>query len=109
VLQAFANLLREQKRVTDIAGRLGGDEFALLLPETKAPEAIAVAERLLERLRSLGETPITASFGIAVFPGDGNTSSSLLRAADRALYDAKHGGKNRLATSNVVDLGRLAS
>jgi len=109
VLQAFANLLREQKRVTDIAGRLGGDEFALLLPETKAPEAIAVAERLLERLQSLGETPITASFGIAVFPGDGNTSSSLLRAADRALYDAKHGGKNRLATSTVVDLGRLAS
>jgi diguanylate cyclase (GGDEF)-like protein len=109
VLQAFANLLREQKRVTDIAGRLGGDEFALLLPETESDEAVHAAERLLERLRSLGETPITASFGVAVFPADGTTSSSLLRAADRALYAAKHGGKNRLATSNVVDLGRLAS
>ena len=74
-------------------------------------EAVAAAERLLERLRSLGETPITASFGIAVFPGDGTTSSSLLRAADRALYAAKHGGKNRLATSHLVDvdIDRLAS
>jgi len=109
VLQAFANLLREQKRVTDIAGRLGGDEFALLLPETDAEDAVATAGRLLERVRSLGETPITASLGVAVFPGDGTTSSSLLRAADRALYAAKHGGKNRLATSNVVGIDRLAS
>jgi diguanylate cyclase (GGDEF)-like protein len=109
VLQAFANLLREQKRVTDIAGRLGGDEFALLLPETDADQAIVAAERLLERLRSLGETPLTASFGIAVSPDDGTTSSSLLRAADRALYAAKHGGKNRLATTSVVGVDRLAS
>lgn len=109
VLEAFASVLREQKRVTDIAGRLGGDEFALLLPETDAEEAVVVAKRLLARLHSLGETPITASVGIAAFPGDGTTSSALLRAADRALYSAKHAGKNRVGTANVVELGRLAS
>jgi diguanylate cyclase (GGDEF)-like protein len=109
VIEACANLLRDQKRLTDIAGRLGGDEFALLLPETEADEAVAAAERLLVRLRSLGDTPVTASIGVAAFPRDGTTSSALLRAADRALYAAKHGGKNRLATPNVHELGRLAS
>ena len=109
VLEAFANLLREQKRLTDIAGRLGGDEFALLLPETDAADATLVAERLLVRLRSLTETPITASIGVAAFPVDGPTSSALLRAADRALYAAKHGGKNRLATTAVREVDRLVS
>jgi diguanylate cyclase (GGDEF)-like protein len=111
VLEAFASILREQKRVTDIAGRLGGDEFALILPEATAEEATAAAERLLLRLRGLGDTPITASIGVAVFPGDGATSSALLRAADRALYAAKHGGKNRHARTAVPahSLGRLAS
>ena len=109
VLEAFAAILRDQKRLTDIAGRLGGDEFALLLPETGADEAVAAAERLLARLRSLTDTPITASIGVATFPADGATSSALLRSADRALYAAKHGGKNRLATTNVHELGRIAS
>ena len=109
VLEAFANLLREQKRLTDIAGRLGGDEFALLLPETDAGDAVVATERLLDRLRSLGDTPITASIGIAVFPADGTTSSALLRAADRALYAAKYAGKNRFSTTSVTELGRLAS
>jgi diguanylate cyclase (GGDEF)-like protein len=109
VLEAFANLLREQKRLTDIAGRLGGDEFALLLPETTAEEAATVADRLLVRLSTVGEAAITASIGIAGFPEDGTTSSALLRAADRALYAAKHDGKNRHATTNVHTLGRLAS
>jgi diguanylate cyclase (GGDEF)-like protein len=109
MLEAFANVLREQKRLTDIAGRVGGDEFALLLPETEADAAIAAAERLLARLRSLGGSAITASVGVAVFPADGATSSALLRAADRALYAAKHEGKNRLATTASEEINRLAS
>jgi diguanylate cyclase (GGDEF)-like protein len=110
VLEAFASLLREQKRLTDIAGRLGGDEFAVLLPETGGEEATTVAERLLARLSTVGETPITASIGLAMFPEDGTTSSALLRAADRALYAAKHGGKNRLAATGApTAVGRIAS
>ncbi len=108
VLQRFADVLREQKRVTDVAGRVGGDEFALLLPEAGAEKATAVVERLCARLRESAEQPLTASFGVAVFPVDGLTSSALLRAADRALYAAKHGGKNRLAAANVHALERLA-
>jgi diguanylate cyclase (GGDEF)-like protein len=109
MLRTFAALIRQHKRVTDIAGRIGGDEFALLLPEAELEDAIALVERLQERLRSLDDEPPTASFGLAVFPGDGRTSTELLHAADRALYAAKHKGKNRLATAGSMPLARLGS
>jgi diguanylate cyclase (GGDEF)-like protein len=109
MLRTFASLIRQHKRVTDIAGRIGGDEFALLLPEAELEDAIALVERLQERLRSLEDEPPTASFGLAVFPGDGRTSPELLHAADRALYAAKHKGKNRLATADSIPLARMGS
>ncbi len=108
VLQGFAELLRDHKRITDIAGRIGGDEFALLLPQSGIDDTIAVTERLRDGLRLLEDMGVTASFGIAVYPDDGTTSATLLRAADRALYAAKHGGKNRLATVTPASLGRMA-
>ncbi len=58
-----------------------------------------MTERLrlaIHDIRLAGEG-VTASFGIAVYPDNGRTAAALLRAADRALYDAKHGGKDRLA------------
>ncbi len=99
VLQGVARLLRNRKRLTDVAGRVGGDEFGLLLPEAEAEAVGLVIERLrlaIHDIRLAGEG-VTASFGIAVYPDDGRTAAALLRAADRALYDAKHGGKDRLA------------
>jgi diguanylate cyclase (GGDEF)-like protein len=99
VLQAIAHLLRQSKRVSDVAGRLGGDEFGVVLPDADAAVAADVAERLRTRMRDLtvlASAP-TASFGFAVFPDDGVSSAELLRVADHALYEAKRGGKDRLA------------
>jgi len=100
MLQALARLIRESKRASDVAARLGGDEFAIALPEADLETAAAVADRLRAALKSLSVNgrATTASFGIALYPNDGTTTTALLRAADRALYAAKHGGKDRLAT-----------
>ena len=102
VLQRVADCLREHKRMADVAGRLGGDEFVVLLPETRAGDALGVAERFR---RELAATPlsdgrtITAALGVASFPGDGDTAAALLRTADRTLYVAKQSGGNRTLTA----------
>jgi len=88
-------------RAGDFAGRFGGEEFVLLLPDTDHAGAFEAAERL--RLEIAGITisglaqPVTASFGVAVIPDDATEPASLLRIADRALYLAKSGGRNRVA------------
>jgi diguanylate cyclase (GGDEF)-like protein len=105
VLQRVADCLRDHKRIADVAARLGGDEFVVLLPETGAGDALGVAERFRRELASTpladGRT-ITAAFGIASFPADGETPASLLRVADRTLYAAKQGGGNRTLTASAA-------
>jgi diguanylate cyclase (GGDEF)-like protein len=99
-LQGMSRMLRESKRLSDIAGRLGGDEFGLILPDSDAASATVVAERLRATIHALADEGMpTASFGIATFPEDGVTNAALMRTADRALYRAKHEGKDRLAVS----------
>jgi diguanylate cyclase (GGDEF)-like protein len=98
VLQAIARVIRECKRAQDVAGRLGGDEFGLVLTETDGSIALDVAERLrraMSMLTVIDEAP-SASFGFAVYPTHGRTAAELMRVADRALYQAKRSGKNRL-------------
>jgi diguanylate cyclase (GGDEF)-like protein len=107
-LVRVADALRFSSRPTDTAARFGGDEFALVLPETSEFVARHVARRVCQRLASDGEPPpITISVGVAEHPRDGKTTESLLRAADRLLYDAKgrtsrdiaarHGAQGRVA------------
>lgn len=97
VLRTVAGLLAEDARGTDLAARLGGEEFALLLADTDEDGALAVAERL-RRLIAAARVPgpgrVTASFGIAALPPDGD-ADELVRAADRALYAAKGAGRDR--------------
>ncbi|HEY1595275.1 MAG TPA: HD domain-containing phosphohydrolase [Thermoleophilaceae bacterium] len=81
VLRHTAEVLNETCRSSDIAFRIGGDEFALLLPETVAAEAQAVAERAACELGS--------SFGVAVWPDDGPSKEGLLARADQNLYGMK--------------------
>jgi two-component system cell cycle response regulator len=98
VLQRVGELLDRSKRQIDAAARVGGEEFALVLPDTDAPGALVVAERLRGAVRDAFATdavPITISFGIASFPSHGETAASLLHAADEALYSAKESGRNR--------------
>src|SRR5262249_51347528 len=97
-LRAVADLLASGVRAADIVARYGGDEFAGILPETGAAGARAIAERARERIAAGGR--LTASFGIAVYPGPTvSRASHPLMRADEALYRAKAAGKNRV----VVD------
>ncbi len=99
VIVHLVDVIREALRGADIFGRWGGEEFLLILPETGAVSAVAIAEGLRERIA--GSTfPLidrkTASFGVAGHrPGD--TVASLLARADQALYQAKRAGRNRVA------------
>jgi diguanylate cyclase (GGDEF)-like protein len=105
VLQRVGDCLRDHKRIADVAARLGGDEFVVLLPETGAGDALGVAERFRRELASTplaGGQTITAAFGIASFPADGETPASLLRVADRTLYAAKQRGGNRTLTASAA-------
>ena len=86
----LADIFRFSCRSIDTAARYGGDEFAIILPETGAREADAVARRICERLASDHEEPrLSVSVGIAVYPEDGTTIEFLFHAADRALYNMK--------------------
>ena len=86
--------LRFHSRGADTAARYGGDEFAVLLPETGAERARAVATRITERVADDDETPpISVSIGIAVYPEDGETIEEVFKTADAALYRMKKGGQ----------------
>jgi diguanylate cyclase (GGDEF)-like protein len=96
-----ADVIRRSARETDFAARYGGDEFALILPDTPANGARAVAERIRERiaehrfLTSVGlSVRLTASVGIATLPDAAETPETLIHAADAAMYRVKNRGKN---------------
>jgi diguanylate cyclase (GGDEF)-like protein len=77
-------------RAIDTAARYGGDEFALILPETGKDDAREVARRICENIAKQKDLPrITASFGVAVYPQEGDSLLAILAHADRALYHAK--------------------
>jgi diguanylate cyclase (GGDEF)-like protein len=107
VLIHVARLMREATRQHDVVGRSGGEEFTLLLPDTDIDEAQALAERLRQRIadtptRHDGHAvPITVSIGIATIRRSDPDADAVLARADRALYQAKHQGRNlvRLAQS----------
>jgi diguanylate cyclase (GGDEF)-like protein len=86
----FADTLRASCRDTDTAARYGGDEFVVVLPSSDEPGAQAVINRVMERLTEDRVKPeLATSAGIAVYPKDGSTPTTLLSAADRALYAVK--------------------
>lgn len=99
LLELVASCFRTAKRVSDVASRYGGDEFALLLPEADAETALAVAERIRSAVASetLAGFRLSGSFGVAVFPLHGSTTTELLRVADDALYRAKQRGGDEIA------------
>ena len=92
ILNHAAAILGGAVRTEDTAFRVGGDEFALILPETTAEEALPVVERLSAALAGAADRPLSASFGVAVFPSDGGGHDALFRAADAAMYTAKRDG-----------------
>ncbi|MGB8650182.1 MAG: sensor domain-containing diguanylate cyclase [Mycobacteriales bacterium] len=100
VLRNVAAALSCECRDFDTAARYGGEEFAVILPGCGPDEALPIAERL--RLAVSGApsvVPITASAGVATYPGQAGDADSLVRAADEALYASKHAGRNRTTVS----------
>jgi diguanylate cyclase (GGDEF)-like protein len=100
VICSIADNLSSGLRPRDLVGRFGGEEFVVLLAESDLEQAHAAAERFRERISELvirnGEHNVraTVSVGIAAYPINGGSLHELLDAADRALYVAKHAGRN---------------
>ena len=103
VLRAVAQHLEMNLRSTDAVFRIGGEEFLLILPGVDAAEASQRVESLREQLAGVrlptraGALQVTLSAGLALWPEHGHALDELLQAADAALYEAKHAGRNRLA------------
>lgn len=104
VLVAVADRLRQNCRAGDLLARWGGEEFLLLLPETGREQAAALAERIRAELserpmrHEQQEIPVTLSLGVAEL-GPELGLSTLIQAADAALYEAKSGGRNRVCVA----------
>ncbi len=102
VLKQLGEFLIDRLRRIDIPARVGGDEFVIICPETSKLSARILADRLRQgiedlKIREEEDYPgITASVGVATFPEDGDLPDQVLEKADRALYEAKAKGKNRV-------------
>lgn len=103
VLKEMGEILVEKLRTVDAVGRYGGEEFMVVLPHTPREEAYRTAERLRAAIAGHAfpvgpsELHVTVSIGVACFPTSGvDSSGSLIREADQALYRAKQAGRNRV-------------
>jgi diguanylate cyclase (GGDEF)-like protein len=106
VLQRLVRACQSILRAEDALGRLGGEEFAILLPETGAAKALEVAERLCREVASAevvlgGGSPLnfTTSIGVATVRPEDLSVDAVLERADRALYEAKDAGRNRVVAA----------
>lgn len=113
VLCGVARVLLLRFRTTDIAARFGGEEFSIMLLGAEKADAVKVVEGIREKIQALSFTAalngkeenvsVTASFGIASCPEDGQTLEELLERADAAMYQAKHEGRNRVVAWGGLD------
>jgi diguanylate cyclase len=106
VIRAVAAMVRDNLRAHDVPGRYGGDEFGVLLPGASEATAQAIAGRLRERLSAATidaarGVRTTVSVGIAAWQPSDTDADSWIERADRALYRAKEGGRNRVEQHGV--------
>lgn len=111
VLRSVAGLIQDQLRTGDTIARYGGEEFVVLLPQTAARHAQDIAERIRAAIagcsfQSVGgeNVPVTLSVGLSMLDtghaeGESDLATDMIAAADRALYEAKHAGRNRVVTA----------
>lgn len=109
LLRLLAQVVHDNVRAADLVGRFGGEEFLVVLPDTPLAEACHVAEKLRTLIadqefparESQPQGRVTISGGVAELAGHSGSASSLLRAADEALYTAKREGRNRIVAANA--------
>ncbi len=108
VLRGVARMLQREARAVDVVARYGGEEFIVILPETTAEGAVALAERIRERIANTPPVPggeygwlrVTVSIGVATVPSShANSPEELIALADAALYRAKAEGRNRVCAA----------
>jgi two-component system cell cycle response regulator len=104
VLRDVARIVKDTLRTVDVVGRYGGEEFAAVLPHTAYKDAFQTADRVRKAIEAHAfrvgprELHVTVSIGVATYPSDDvDTPGALIREADKALYKAKQGGRNRVA------------
>jgi diguanylate cyclase (GGDEF)-like protein/PAS domain S-box-containing protein len=115
-LRQVARGLKEiVRRPGDLAARYGGEEFACVLPDTDSPGAVALADKIRERMEAMGiphffssvRDHVTLSFGVAsLIPGKGETPSHLIQLADDLLYAAKQSGRDQIKSWRQATKGR---
>jgi diguanylate cyclase (GGDEF)-like protein len=111
ILRQLARLMDADRRANDLCARYGGEEFVMLLVDTAKHTAARVAERLRRHVAAhdfphAGTQPggrLSISVGVASYPVDAGCATELVEAADQALYQAKHQGRNRVALYQGVD------
>jgi diguanylate cyclase (GGDEF)-like protein len=108
ILRLFATVVLNTLRISDLSGRIGGEEFAALLP-CSLEEGVVAAERVREAFAESGivveEGPVDTTVSIGVAGGPAGTELEvLLAAADSALYQAKHNGRNRVEAAEELPL-----
>src|SRR4051794_40039396 len=116
VLKGVADVLRNEVRTYDVPCRFGGEEFAVLLPAADVEEALALAERIRNRVgrerfaipTSVDPISATVSVGVATLGEHGSTIKELLHAADLALYRAKVEGRDRVRVASPEDDAQVA-
>lgn len=107
ILKDVANVIKEGIRQIDLVGRYGGEEFSIILTETGKEQAGFIAERLRQdieerNIRVYDENlKVTVSIGISIFPENSPNAIELIDAADKALYQAKETGRNRICIYTV--------
>lgn len=109
VLETIGKLLQQRLRTTDMACRYGGEEFVLMLAETPKNGAAMLAEDLLKQIEehpfegeeSQPNGKLTVSIGVATYPEDGDSSSTLLQKVDDALYRSKENGRNCVTVAST--------
>lgn len=109
VLKELGRILKEMSREVDIVARYGGEEFSIIMPETDLRKARKLSERLRQRIAShkfrnthkLPFKKLTVSIGVASYPENANAAAfDLVEQADKALYEAKHNGRNLVRISS---------
>ncbi len=111
ILRQFAKTITTSMRETNLAARYGGEEFVVILPDTDTKSCILVAERIRKavgnmKIASTTEKSLpqlTASIGVASFPAHGHTPEEVIQASDKALYESKRAGRNRVTGAAISE------